>query len=759
MVIKIDKKRHEEAIASTQSLMHSNECKRRQLRLQRGIAELQNDRFNILLNSEFVEALIDYLHSEYQEHSTDSVRKTIDKIGECACSPNKELRERAVFILSIIADKILKSDNYLEFLEVISLHLVNWLQNETEFLAGFHFICQQLQSMLRSMLHLGLWYQTENFIIILSQVQKGVIQKPDIIRKIICQIYADLADETFLRKLVDIILDTKEDRRDIARCLLLHLGSKAAAVMVQTLIDCQDKDKRFNLIEFIPATGKAVVPICEYCLKQDPPWYVLRNLIIIISRLGDPNLYDLVRPHLAHKDIRVQMQILNCITKLGGPKMRDRLIEALKHISDDLKQQVVVQLGNLGGREVGNALCELLEKRDQFAVHVRDELLLTIFNRIKFEPSPRTLKVVKEFVSQRKQQVDEGEKVLLAAQDALLSLELKISPEGEVESRPAQPPPAPMATDLFIVPVANEEEFDRLLRDEEAANNDSKSINSGANQEASQTDGAPPKTNKAKKVVIEPPITEEMKRHSKVWSRFYAAMTEEETRAFRAVLKFRTYQPGEMVVARGNPDPCLHLFDTGTVRLGRVKAGEEAYFKDMGAGDLIGSDIFLSGEPWNVSLYAGKELSAHVFNLEDLIQTHVHFPQLADKILSYCSANDILPSMLRKLNGPQLSPQERVQFVRTNGPDKQATILQKLQGGLMYLAPVKDNEKIYRQLHSSLKIAMRLSSGGVHSTAATVIGIMRTNANPSEATVFAQFQEPQADTLYICESIKVTIPT
>ena len=66
----------------------------------------------------------------------------------------------------------------------------------------------------------------------------------------------------------------------------VRLG-RAAAVMVQTLIDCRDKDKRFSLIEFIPATGKAVVPICEYCLKQDPPWYVIRNLIIIISRIGD----------------------------------------------------------------------------------------------------------------------------------------------------------------------------------------------------------------------------------------------------------------------------------------------------------------------------------------------------------------------------------------------------------------------------------------------------------------------------------------
>ena len=42
--------------------------------------------------------------------------------------------------------------------------------------------------------------------------------------------------ETGLRKLVDVLLDSKEDRRDIAQCLLMHFGSKAAAVMVQTFL-------------------------------------------------------------------------------------------------------------------------------------------------------------------------------------------------------------------------------------------------------------------------------------------------------------------------------------------------------------------------------------------------------------------------------------------------------------------------------------------------------------------------------------------
>lgn len=754
----IDQERQQKIIVKTQNFLHTNERKRRQLRLQRGIAELYNDRFIVLQNSEFVEALIDYLHTEYQENSTDSIRKILDKIGNCACSTNKEQRERAVFILSVIAEKILHDNTDSEFLEIVSLHLVNWLQIETEYLSGFHYICLQLQTMLQNMLRLGLWYQTENLIIILSQIQKGIIQKSDIIRKIICQVHADLADEAFLRTLVDVLLDKKEDRRDIAQCLLLNLGSKAAAVLVQTLVDCQDKDKRFTLIEFIPATGKVVVPVCDYCLKQNPPWYVVRNLIIIISRMSDPNLYEMVRPHLTHKDIRVQMQILNCITKLGGTSMRDRLIEALVHISDELKHQVIVQLGNMGGRDVGNALCDLLEKRDQFAVHVRDELLLTICNKIKFEPSPRALKSVRQFLNQRKQQVNEGERVLQAAEDALMSLELKMSPEAEGESLPTQKIVNPVEDDLFIVPVATEEEFDRLLQEKMTAMAQEKSAQLAAESRSRKVDSKQAAQKKAGKKIIEVPDSAEMTRHCQVWKRFYGKMTEEEKQLFRAALQFRTYQPGEMVVARGNLQPSLHLFDTGAVRLVRNKAGEEACLRDLGAGDLIGSDIFLSGEPWNLSLYAGKEVSGHVFNLEQLLETQVDFPELADKIFSYCAGSDILLTLLRMQDTSYGADREEVQVVKSGGPPQQAAILRKLQGGMGFCVPMKNTEKINRLLHCSLRIKFRLLSGQMPSAAATVIGVVRSITRSAEAVIFAQFEKPHGDALYTCESIQLTEP-
>ena len=51
-------------------------------------------------------------------------------------------------------------------------------------------------------------------------------------------IYQTGPEEAFLKSLVDVYLDKTEDRRDIAQYLLLHFGSKTAAVLVQCLTDC-----------------------------------------------------------------------------------------------------------------------------------------------------------------------------------------------------------------------------------------------------------------------------------------------------------------------------------------------------------------------------------------------------------------------------------------------------------------------------------------------------------------------------------------
>ncbi|KJR99454.1 MAG: hypothetical protein VR65_15810 [Desulfobulbaceae bacterium BRH_c16a] len=534
------------------------------------------------------------------------------------------------------------------------------------------------------------------------------------------------------------------------------------------MIDCKDREKRFSLIEFIPMTGKAALPACDFCLKQNPPWYVIRNLIIIISRIEDPNLYKMVRPYLTHKDIRVQLQILHCINTLGGARMRNRLIEALTCINDELKQQVVVQLGNMGGKDVGNALCTLLEKRGEFAIHVRDELVLAICTKIKFAPSDRAIKIVKELLTERIERFNEGDRIFQAAQDALVSMELKNTGNTTLSTFPSATSAA-FGSDAFRVPVVTEEEFDSLIEE---------------SVPAVQEDPAPPPTpstvsreserqpaaEKPKPFGKEDIIREAKKNpsdpgsavHFTLWTKFYEKMTTEEFTAFHAALSLETYEPNELIIAYGDLQAPLFFFDSGTVDLVRIQGGEEVHLSPIGAGELIGSDIFLTGETWNLSLYARETVSARVFDLEHLLKMQFDFQHLAEKIFSFCSGHDVLQPLLRVLDTPDTPGIKNVSIQRKSASGKssadnlqQGMILKKMKGGLCFTFPAKATEKINMLLEKQLTLSVRLSTGTVDLLPARIVGTRRSFASPAEAVIFVRFFQPLTDARYSCEKIEL----
>lgn len=749
----IDRQKQRKVIAHTNQLLHNTENKRVLLRFQRGVVDLENNRFSVLQNSEFVDKLIEYLFTLYNKGHIGNTIKVLEKIGFCACSAEQEHRERAVFILSVFTEKVSQQKESAEFLEVVSRLLVNWLKIETEYLSGFEFVCAQLQKILQRMLRMGLWYQAENLIIILFQIQTGIIQKNNLIRQMITKVHSGLAEESFLRNLVDVYLDKQEDRRDIAECLLVHFGSKAAVFLVQALIECQDREKRFALIELIPTTGKSIIPVLDRCLEMNPPWYVVRNIIIIISRMDDPNLYAMVRPFLVHKDIRVQQQVLNCITRMGGNQMRERLIEALTYINDELKQQVVIQLGNMGGKDVGDALCALLEKRNGFARHIQDELILAICTKIKFIPSKRSLDAIKTLLAERSQRFEEGDKILQAAQDALVSLELK-----STETKPTSPLPV-----TLIKPELAEFDPEVLIIDSLFSTNEELTATTPIPDNAQQVEElASSAINKgfAAEKSLADPITAN---HFNIWADLYEQMTTEEFSAFHAALNHKKYQPGEMIVNNGDIQAPLFFFDHGVVNLAKQQEGAEIYLSPLGAGDVIGSDIFLSGDAWNVSLFAQDEASAHVFDLEDLLKLQVDYPHLAEKLFFFCSSFDVLPALLRVLDEPEGGGNETARLHRDGilmqqskgkGGQPSGTILKKLKGGLCFSIVVDATEKIEQLLDGQIRLGVRLVSGAVRSLPSTIIGAARILADPEKAIVFARFGKPLSETGYKCENIE-----
>lgn len=80
-------------------------------------------------------------------------------------------------------------------------------------------------------------------------------------------------------------------------------------------------------------------------------------------------------------------------------------------------------------------------------------------------------------------------------------------------------------------------------------------------------------------------------------------------------------------------------------------------------------------------------------------------------------------------------------------------ILHKLPAGLSALLPVAATGKLDRMLRQRFDLTLSLPSGASPVVRATVIGVVRTLAEPNRATVFLQFQEPLQDSRYLCREI------
>ncbi len=249
--------------------------------------------------------------------------------------------------------------------------------------------------------------------------------------------------------------------------------------------------------------------------------------------------------------------------------------------------------------------------------------------------------------------------------------------------------------------------------------------------------------------------------HFALWAKLYEEMSAEEFTVFHTTLKLKKYQPNELIIARGDLQAPLFLLNSGTVNLVRNLRGEEVTLSPIGPGDLIGSDIFLTGEAWNLSLYAKDVVSAHVFDLEQLLKLQVDFPNLAEKIFTFCSRYDVLQNMLRILDTPTTAGTDSTHVKRKNGVKKpgdekiqQGTIVRKMKGGLCFSLPVKKHEKINIPLKSKLNLSVRLSSGILDVLSATVVGTIQSVALPTEALVFVRLLLPLDDSQYKCENIE-----
>jgi len=748
--MEIDKERQQRALENARKIIEETERARETMRVSRGVAEFERGNFEILRNNELVTNLANYIFSLLCQGKEQEAAILLQRLGESARCDDVLLRERAVMTLSFLIGQILERE-HLDALEPLSKLLVEWLQFETVYITGFGAVCKQIEQIGKLMLDRGLFIEAEALLVILYQIQSGILEKGNTIRGMLAKIQENLASKEILEILVNEYLLDDEKKKTSVDNILVYLGRRAVIFLLNKLMHSDSKRDRFLLMRLIPVAGNVAIPILVECLKKNPPWFVIRNVIYIIAEIGDPSLYSLVQPYLKHRDIRVQQEVIGCIDRLDGSKMKTRLLEALPIVDDELKISLVMHLAQIGGKGVDEALHALLARRNSFAERVKEELLVRIISALKKFPSPQSVTILKQLISSHPGDPFQS-RVSALAEETLLVIEPKLrhlhqkKNVGSDISFDDDPKEMARATSkirgfeeeiaslvkggdlekacqkIYIrcVTAARDKDFltaemlrDRLLE-----------INPMALSEVIR----------AGEIIEEEKSSSITSNHLKIWGDLYEKMTTEEFTAMYYALRLEKYHSDEVIVRSGETDNSLYFINSGFVGIYCNCGSQETFLKRMQPGDILGVDQFFSVSVWTVTLKAQSEVQIHVLDYQMLGTLQNAHPGLESKLQDFCMKFDIIPDLIRMAGSDRREyPRYPVSLIINNmlldpfGHTGKRTFRGEMidisKGGLGFSIRISNKDNARLLLGRQIVTEIEVSKGEILRCAGMIVGV------------------------------------
>jgi hypothetical protein len=645
-----------EILKNVQESVAASERKRRELRFAYALNDFTQGKMQVLKNKEFFEELHVFLLADPAD--SQQLISLFRCLGDGALAEDLSVRERALALLSSTVKFHLDSNDKRSnkaFLIVLAQSLANWLEFETELLPGFSVLNKRLEDIVLWLLDNSCWPEADAVVALLHRIHSGSLEKNRAMQSLTNRTLHNLAPKNIVEKLINEYL-LENEYRQVTRNILLSLGDKAIISLLNRVIHSNNKTERLTLLDLIPEFGEDAVPVLRECLKQNPPWAVVRNVIYLFSEIGIDTHYGLVERYLGHFDERVQHEMISCILKFRGKMMQSRLIDGLGLVSDRLKIYII-RLLLKEGDEDGKILAALLELAGdranfsgQFGLHLF-RALIEALKKFPCEESVEQLKIIKTAYSRQQG----AEQYLLHIDQALKTIvpklrhtQRKIDNSVDVVSFDSDP-------------VLRQQAFKKMRKAEEEIQ---ALVNAGKTQQAGlllynqamaaakikdfslaealqerllEIDSmAFSQVIKLSELIAEQKSSSISSHHLAVWKDLYEEMTTEDFNRLYYSLHEEYYHKGDIIVQAGETDNNLYFLNSGYVSLSCVVCGSDVFLKRMQPGDILGGEQFFSHSVWTITLGALSDIQVQVLEKEMFKKIVEESPLIENTLRKYC---------------------------------------------------------------------------------------------------------------------------
>ncbi|OGP60359.1 MAG: hypothetical protein A2V67_09835 [Deltaproteobacteria bacterium RBG_13_61_14] len=171
--------------------------------------------------------------------------------------------------------------------------------------------------------------------------------------------------------------DQKEVRERVAS-LLYAAGEPAVPVLLDVLAESSDRSVRKLACDVLIRLGEKVAPkVKDRIFRSDTPWFLARNLIMVLGDLKCQDLVSELDQFLGHDHPRVREETLSYLMKVEGVDPEPRLVRSLQDPDPMVRRRAIQHLGHLP--QLAEAAIQgvvwLVEKKGESEPNKEDELV------------------------------------------------------------------------------------------------------------------------------------------------------------------------------------------------------------------------------------------------------------------------------------------------------------------------------------------------------------------------------------------------
>ncbi|MCX5918788.1 MAG: HEAT repeat domain-containing protein [Deltaproteobacteria bacterium] len=236
------------------------------------------------------------------------------------------------------------------------------------------------------------------------------------------------------------VLERREGvRLDEVRGYLKLLKPSSLQPLMKVLGDLGNPKARRTVCDAVCEIGKdqidQILPFME-----DRRWYLVRNVVYILGRIGKEPAIPSVQKALGHREMRVRREAVQALGAIGGAKAFHLLIKALQDVDVRIRCAAALNLGKVGRKNSLPYLLEVIQAKEFTRKEAAEKK--AFFDAIGLagsnDPIPLLRKLLMKKAWFRRKRMDELRQGAASALALIASREAKEVLERGQESRNAR---------------------------------------------------------------------------------------------------------------------------------------------------------------------------------------------------------------------------------------------------------------------------------------------------------------------------------